>query len=85
VLGQPVPDGKILNEQEAGGSFGFPETITSVSYQLRQTYQRLLWDYEQMYFWRNAGPRVLPPANPTTPRIEKLEPAEGAVQTCPKS
>lgn len=77
-----MPDVKTPNAQEAGGSFGFPETITSVSYQLRQTYQRLLWDYEQMYFWRNAGPRVAPPANPTTPRVEKTEPAEGAVQAC---
>lgn len=44
--------------QEAGGDFNFPDTITSLSYQLRSIYQRLLWDYEQMYFWRNTGPRV---------------------------
>ena len=59
--------------QEAGGEFNFPETITSLSYQLRSIYQRLLWDYEQMYFWRNTGPRVPSVAASAAPKAEATE------------
>ena len=59
--------------QEAGGEFNFPETITSLSYQLRSIYQRLLWDYEQMYFWRNTGPRVPAVTVTAAPKSEANE------------
>ena len=59
--------------QEAGGEFNFPETITSLSYQLRSIYQRLLWDYEQMYFWRNTGPRVPAVTASAAPKSEANE------------
>lgn len=59
--------------QEAGGEFNFPETITSLSYQLRSIYQRLLWDYEQMYFWRNTGPRVPAITASAAPKSEANE------------
>ena len=64
--------------QEAGESFSFPDTITSVSYQLRKAYQNLLWDYEQVYLWRAQGARAPPPSNPAT--AARGEPAEGAVR-----
>jgi hypothetical protein len=38
--------------QDAAKSFNYPDTITSVSYQLRKAYTHLLWDYEQVYFFR---------------------------------
>ncbi len=38
--------------QDAAASFHYPETITSVSYTLRKAYTALLWDYEQVYFFR---------------------------------
>ncbi|KAK9840545.1 hypothetical protein WJX81_000532 [Elliptochloris bilobata] len=60
--------------REAGGSFHFPGTITSVSYTLRHKYQQFLWDYEQMYFWRNTGERV--PVPPTA-AATRGEPNEG--------
>ena len=59
--------------QEAGGEFNFPETITSLSYQLRSIYQRLLWDYEQMYFWRNTGPRMPAVTASAAPKSEAIE------------
>ncbi len=64
--------------QEAGESFSFPDTITSVSYQLRKAYQNLLWDYEQVYLWRAQGARAPPPSNPAA--AARGEPAEGAVR-----
>ncbi|KAL3135973.1 hypothetical protein ABBQ32_007015 [Trebouxia sp. C0010 RCD-2024] len=47
--------------REAAESFSFPETITSVSFSLRKAYFTFLWDYEQMYFFRNTGPRIPTP------------------------
>jgi len=64
--------------QEAGESFSFPDTITSVSYQLRKAYQNLLWDYEQVYLWRAQGARAPPPSNPAA--AARGETAEGAVR-----
>lgn len=47
--------------RDAAESFNFPETITSVSFSLRKAYITFLWDYEQMYHFRNTGPRIMPP------------------------
>lgn len=47
--------------REAAEPFHYPPTITSVSFTLRKAYVMFLWDYEQVYFFRNTGPRVEPP------------------------
>ncbi|KAK9839374.1 hypothetical protein WJX84_006368, partial [Apatococcus fuscideae] len=53
-----------INEKwrDAAEPFHFPETITSVSYSLRKAYINHLWDYEQVYFFRRQGPRLVSPA-----------------------
>ncbi|KAK9868039.1 hypothetical protein WJX84_009244 [Apatococcus fuscideae] len=48
--------------RDAAEPFHFPETITSVSYSLRKAYINHLWDYEQVYFFRRQGPRLVSPA-----------------------
>jgi hypothetical protein len=51
--------------RDAAESFKFAPTITSVSFTLRKSYVSFLWDYEQIYFFRNTGPRVDPPVQKT--------------------
>ena len=44
--------------------FHFPASFTSKSFTLRKMYSKLLFDYEQVYFHRNAGLIVMPPGAP---------------------
>lgn len=62
----------IVNKQwrDAAKPFGFADTITAVSFNLRKAYLAFLWDFEQVYFFRRTGQRIPPPA---THRSEAIE------------
>jgi hypothetical protein len=45
---------------EVSGPFKFPSSFTSKSFTLRKMYSRLLHDFEQVYFFNNTGPPVVP-------------------------
>eukprot|EP00884_Botryococcus_braunii_P012580 jgi/Botrbrau1/21322/Bobra.0184s0032.1 len=45
---------------EVSQPFKFPPSFTSKSFTLRKMYSRLLHDFEQVYFFRNTGPPIVP-------------------------
>ncbi|KAL1815855.1 high mobility group B protein 10 [Daucus carota subsp. sativus] len=53
---------KVINDRkwkEVFQGFNCPTTITGASYALRSHYQSLLYDFEQVYYFRNSAPSVI--------------------------